>query len=149
MTNNTVISPIEERLREWTLIARQKGWNTFAGASDGFMANIAKACGGIDTAGTGMNVDIYNAWRTGDMRQEETTIYVFPSQDRAKAFLELLQWISWYGEAKQATGVERGHNLLIQLNEGELAMGDFDRRVQDEKNRAYTHNPWPEGAKVQ
>lgn len=110
---------------------------------DGFMSKIAAACGGIDTTGTGMNPEIHNAFRTSDIR--DTVIYAFPSKDRAQAFMELLLWTTWYGETKRAIGVERGHKLLIQLNEGELAMDKFDRRVQEEKSSTvYTRNPWKE-----
>lgn len=111
----------------------------------GFIAKVAETCGGIDIAGTDMNISMHNSYRTGDLRPSDTTIYAFPSEDRAKAFMELLQWTDWYGKTNYAAGVDKGHKLLVELNEGSLTMDMFDRRVQEENRTVYARNPWKEG----
>jgi hypothetical protein len=114
-----------------------------ARAFDGFIGKMAEACGGTDATGTDMNCDVTHRWHS-DYERDSLRIYVFPSEVRVKAFWELLKWVEWYGKANYAAGVKKGHNLLLQVNQGELTMDMFTNKVAEEQNlsRVYAKNPW-------
>ena len=113
-------------------------------AFDGFMANIAKACGAIDATETGIRVT-YCPYQWGSLEyahENAVKTYIFPSEARAKAFWELLRWIDWYGKTNYGAGIKKGHNLLLQLNQGDLTIDMFTKRVAEESRLRYEKNPW-------
>lgn len=129
----------------WPRLMELAGIRVRSDAFDGFMPDIAKACGAIDVSETGIRVS-YCPYHWGSLeyaRDGEKKVYGFPSEDRAKAFWELLRWIEWYGKAKYRAGVEKGHNLLLQLNQGELTMDMFSKRVEEESRiPSYEQHEW-------
>ena len=114
-------------------------------AFGGFMANIAAACGGIDATETGVSVT-YSGYHWGNLeyaRENSVRTYIFPSEDRAKAFWELLRWIEWFGKKNYGAGIKTGHNLLLQLNQGELTTDMFNKRVAEEiRIESYERHVW-------
>ena len=113
-------------------------------AFGGFIAKIAAACGAVDATKTGMSVT-YSAYHWGNLeyaRENSVRTYIFPSEDRAKAFWELLRWAEWYGKKNYNAGIKTGHNLLLQLNQGELTIDMFTKRVAEESRLQYEKNPW-------
>lgn len=133
-----------EELR-WPKLMKPTGIRVHSDAFNGFISNIAKACGAIDAAETGMAVE-HTPYHWGNLeyaRDNAKKIYIFPSEDRAKAFWELLKWIDWYGKVNYGAGIKKGHNLLLQLNQGELTIDMFTQKVKEESQlRSYEQHPW-------
>jgi len=136
-----------EELR-WPKLMEPTGVRVRSDAFNGFISNIAKACGAIDAAETGIVVE-YSPYHWGNLeyaRDNEKKTYIFPSEDRAKAFWELLKWIDWYGKVKYGAGIKKGHNLLLQLNQGELTINMFTQKVKEESRlQSYEQHPWNKG----
>lgn len=115
-------------------------------AFGGFMDNIAKACGGIDTAEAGIGNVTHASHQWGSLEyapEGKVKSYIFPSERRAKDFWELLRWIQWYGKMNYGTGIKKGHNLLLQLSQGELTVDMLDRRAAEESRlQPYEQHVW-------
>ena len=123
------------------------GMKVRSDAFGGFMAKIAMACGAIDA--TEQEMDITSSdYHWGNLeyaRESSIRTYIFPSKARAKAFWELLRWAEWYGKEHYVAGVKAGHNLLLQLNQGELTMDTFNKRVAEEMRiESYERHVWDE-----
>lgn len=129
----------------WPSLMSPTGIRVNPGNFDGFMKRILDACGGVDATGTDVSVDINVAW--GDvLRDKNMGVFIFPSKDRVDAVRDLLNWIRWYRAQGYETGIKKGHKLLVQLNDGELTMADFNESVRSETGHARVdhRNPWPE-----
>jgi hypothetical protein len=135
----------------WPKLMSPTGIRVRSDAFDGFISKIAQACGAIDATETDISVT-YSPYHWGNLEyanENEKKIYAFPSEARAKAFWELLKWIDWYGKTEYGAGVEKGHNLLLQLNQGELTIDMFNQKVEEESRlRSYEQHPWKQECEV-
>jgi hypothetical protein len=128
----------------WPKLMKPAGIKVDSRSFDGFIGKMAEACGGIDVTEIDMDYSLSYRWHGDYTRENELRIYIFPSEARVKAFWELLKWTDWYGKTRYATGVKKGHNLLLQINQGKLTMEMFAKSAAEEMSlsRVYATNPW-------
>ena len=129
----------------WPKLMEPAGLKVDPKVYNGAIDKIMKACGGVNVEGTGVRTDITNTYHSHNMSDRDAAFYAFPSKDRIKAVMELLWWIDWYSTQQYIAGAQKGHKLLVQLNDGELTMDDFNESLRNATSGSgvyHSDNPW-------
>lgn len=125
-------------LKEWHKAFIPSGIRVDGDKFGGFINKIAEACGGIETDGK-YDRTSYNYYSDSS---RNTITYIFPAEERVKAFWELLRWLERWGQRLYGQGVKDGHNLLAQLNAGQITLDEMEGKVSDRQVKFYNRHEW-------